>query len=159
MQPPTDENVPPLAVKETTMQVSSVKPKLACGIFHGVTVFVDVRTAEGDDSSAVFVDILRNGGAKVSLNSSIVITTQSMNSILYLLQVLSKPTDNCTHVVFKSGKASTLIWWRKQPLPKPHIVGIGWVTRSKELGQRAGEETFQVDVTAQAVFQKVSRTC
>ncbi|KAJ9118586.1 hypothetical protein QFC22_003806 [Naganishia vaughanmartiniae] len=133
MQQPADENLALPTGKETATQVSSVKPKVARGIFHGVTVFVDVRTAEGDDSSAVFVEMLRAGGAKV----------------------LSKPTDNCTHVVFKSGKASTLIWWRKQPLPKPHIVGIGWVTRSNELGQRAAEGTFQVDVTAQAVFQKV----
>ncbi|KAJ9101068.1 hypothetical protein QFC21_003286 [Naganishia friedmannii] len=128
-QPVADESAAPAA----TAQVSSLKPKIARGIFHGVTVFVDVRTAEGDDSSAVFVEMLRAGGARV----------------------LSKPTDNCTHVVFKSGKVSTLIWWRKQPLPKPHIVGIGWVTRSTELGHRAVEETFQVDVTAQAVFQKV----
>ncbi|KAJ9110899.1 hypothetical protein QFC19_001408 [Naganishia cerealis] len=55
----------PITRKEPTQ--ISVNTKMNRGIFHGVTVFIDVRTAEGDDSSAVFVDILRTCGARVSL--------------------------------------------------------------------------------------------
>ncbi|KAI5450559.1 hypothetical protein NCC49_003014 [Naganishia albida] len=101
-------------------------------ILKGVIAFVDVRTAEGDDTSAVFADILRACGGRV----------------------LSKPSESCTHIIFKSGKVSTLVWWRKQSAPKPHIVGIGWLTRSRDSGQRQPEAEYAVDVAAQAVFQK-----
>jgi hypothetical protein len=38
-------------------------------ILKGVIAFVDVRTAEGDDTSAVFADMLRACGGRVSLGS------------------------------------------------------------------------------------------
>lgn len=56
--------------------------------------------------------------------------------------------------MYKSGRASTLSWWRKQETP-PHIVGISWVTKSKEAGKRLDEEPYRVEVEEEDVFQKV----
>lgn len=48
-----------------TLHVQSVDPAMT-KIFKGVIVAVDVRTAEGDDSSQYFVDVLKMHGARVS---------------------------------------------------------------------------------------------
>jgi hypothetical protein len=34
-------------------------------------------------------------------------------------------------------------------------VGIGWLTKSRDINQRQPEAEYEVDVAAQAVFQKV----
>lgn len=70
------------------------------------------------------------------------------------MQVLGRPTESCTHIIYKAGKPTTLTWWRKQE-PRPHIVGISWVTKSKEKGERLSEDRFLVDVADEDVFQKV----
>lgn len=121
-------------------------------ILKGVIAFVDVRTAEGDDTSAVFAEMLRSCGARVSEPHWRHVRDADLSGF----QVLTKPTESCTHIIFKSGKISTLIWWRKQPEPKPHMVGIGWVTKCRDTGALVEETGFEVDVAAQAVFQKVS---
>ena len=70
--------------------------------------------------------------------------------------MLSRLTDNVTHVVFKSGKQTTLAWWRKQDEDdRPYIVGISWVTKSKEKGEKLDEKAFEVKVEDEDVFQKV----
>ncbi|RSH90643.1 hypothetical protein EHS25_001248 [Saitozyma podzolica] len=98
----------------------------------GVVAFVDVFTADGTDSSAVFVDMLRSLGARV----------------------LSRPTDSVTHIIFKSGRPNTLAWYRKQSDP-PHMVGISWVTKSKEAGKRVEEDKYKVDIgEVEEVFAK-----
>ncbi|CAD6571431.1 MAG: hypothetical protein TREMPRED_000284 [Tremellales sp. Tagirdzhanova-0007] len=94
------------------------------GCLKGVVAFVDVHTEEGADSSGIFEDILRYLGAKV----------------------LGRPTESCTHIIYKSGKPTTLSWWRRRQ-PKPYIVGISWLMKSKEKGVRLREEPFVVDVT------------
>lgn len=68
--------------------------------------------------------------------------------------MLSRPTENCTHIVYKSGRPNTLSWWRKQEDP-PHIVGISWVTKSKEAGKRLEEGPYRVEVAEEDIFQKV----
>lgn len=68
--------------------------------------------------------------------------------------MLGRPTESCTHIVYKSGRPSTLSWWRKQETP-PHIVGISWVTKSKEAGKRLDEEPYRVEVEEEDIFQKV----
>ncbi|WWD22340.1 hypothetical protein CI109_106831 [Kwoniella shandongensis] len=98
----------------------------------GVVAFVDVRTSEGTDSGKVFTDILKGLGAKV----------------------LTRPTESCTHIVYKSGKQATLNWFRRQDDPKPFIVGIKWVMESKKAGKRMEEGRFAVDVGEEDVFQK-----
>ena len=72
-------------------------------------------------------------------------------------QVISRLTDNVTHVIYKSGRQTTLTWWRRQDLDdRPYIVGISWVTKSKEKGERLEEAAFTVNVDDEDVFQKVS---
>ena len=71
--------------------------------------------------------------------------------------MLSRLTENITHIVYKSGKPQTLAWYRKQEEEeRPHIVGIGWVTRSKEKGEKLEEAEFKVKVEEEDIFQKVS---
>ncbi|WRT63616.1 uncharacterized protein IL334_000539 [Kwoniella shivajii] len=98
----------------------------------GVRAFVDVRTSDGEDSSRVFIDILKGLGAKVFV----------------------RPTDSCTHIIYKSGKPSTLSWWRKQDDPKPFMVGIKWVMECKKSGKRLEEAPFIVDTNEEDIFQK-----
>jgi hypothetical protein len=69
--------------------------------------------------------------------------------------VLGRPTESCTHIIYKAGKPSTLAWYRKQEDPKPFIVGISWVTKSKDAGKRLAEDPFVVPVGEEDVFQKV----
>lgn len=40
------------------------------GCLKGVVAFVDVKTADGDDASMIFSDMLRSLGAKVSVESA-----------------------------------------------------------------------------------------
>ncbi|WWD05937.1 hypothetical protein V865_004022 [Kwoniella europaea PYCC6329] len=114
---------------------------------NGVRAFVDVRTDDGEDSSRVFVDILKGLGARV----------------------FARPSETCTHIIFKSGKPSTLSWYRKQKqeqedryqdedrdqdTPKTFIVGIKWVMRCKKFGRKLDEKDYEVDISEEDVFQK-----
>ncbi|GAA6005139.1 BRCT domain-containing protein [Rhodotorula paludigena] len=112
-----------LGAEATAMARSKGKAAL-----QGVVAFVDVRTAEGDDSGMIFVDMLKGLGARVTL----------------------RPSSLTTHIVFKSGRPSTLSFHRTAaPLTRPHLVGIAWVVRCAELGARADEAPFRVeDATA-----------
>lgn len=72
--------------------------------------------------------------------------------------MISRLTENVTHIVYKSGKSTTLSSWRKMDEDeRPFIVGIGWITKCKERGERQDEEPYRVAVEEEDVFQKVSR--
>ncbi|TKA52106.1 hypothetical protein B0A53_04766 [Rhodotorula sp. CCFEE 5036] len=91
---------------------------------QGVAAFVDVRTAEGDDSGMIFVDMLKDLGARVT----------------------SRPSSLTTHIVFKSGKPTTLDCYRQTSLAnRPHLVGIAWVVRCSELHTRVDESLFKIE--------------
>lgn len=53
------------AGEKSILEMLSSTKGMKC--FQGVVAFVDVRTSEGSDSSQFFSDILKSGGAKVSL--------------------------------------------------------------------------------------------
>lgn len=58
--------------------------------------------------------------------------------------------------MYKSGRPTTLAWYRKQEEEeRPKVVGISWVTRSKEKGEKLDEDAFLVDVSEEDIFQKV----
>lgn len=61
-----------------------------------------------------------------------------------------------THLVFKSGRQSTIAWYHKQDEPRPFVVGISWITRSKEGGKRADEARCAVNLGDEDIFGKVS---
>ncbi|KAI0318532.1 hypothetical protein OF83DRAFT_1022245, partial [Amylostereum chailletii] len=88
------------------------------------TVFVDVRTDDGDDAGGLFVDMLRGLGAKV----------------------LGRVGQTCTHIVFKNGLVSTLTRYRLSPEPKPLVVGIAWVVECVEQRSHVDEARFAVDL-------------
>ncbi|QRW12707.1 PTCB-BRCT domain protein [Ceratobasidium sp. AG-Ba] len=85
-------------------------------------IFVDVRTAEGEDAGSLFCDMLRDLGAKI----------------------VSRPTPSTTHFVFKSGHQSTLTKHKLYDDPKPFLVGIGWVVECVEKREHVGEERFAI---------------
>jgi hypothetical protein len=92
--------------------------------FKGVVAFVDVRTTDGEDASPIFVEMLKSLGARVS-------RLQMRWRHSADCQVLTRPTENVTHIVYKSGRPTTLAWYRKQDEDeRPKVVGISWVTRS-----------------------------
>jgi len=94
-------------------------------ILDGCTIFVDVRTEEGDDASDLFVDMLQGLGAKI--------LTRGVG-------------QTCTHVVYKNGLASTIAKVRlMDEESRPHVVGIGWVVECAEKRERADESKFAVD--------------
>ncbi|GAA6029044.1 hypothetical protein JCM8097_001566 [Rhodosporidiobolus ruineniae] len=91
---------------------------------QGVVAFVDVRTAEGDDSGMIFVDMLKGLGARVTV----------------------RPSSLTTHIIYKSGRPSTLQFYRTLPASsRPSLVGIAWVVRCAETGQRVDEAPFRVE--------------
>ncbi|KAG8687942.1 hypothetical protein FRC11_006342, partial [Ceratobasidium sp. 423] len=85
-------------------------------------IFVDVRTAEGEDAGSLFVDMLKGLGAKI----------------------VSKPTPTTTHIVFKSGHQSTLTKYKLYDDPRPFLIGIAWVVQCVERRERVDEEAFRV---------------
>ncbi|KLO13632.1 hypothetical protein SCHPADRAFT_827682 [Schizopora paradoxa] len=95
-------------------------------ILDGCTIFVDVRTEEGDDASALFVDMLQGLGAKI--------LTRGVG-------------QTCTHVVYKNGLASTIAKVKLMDADgRPHVVGIGWVVECAEKREQADESKFAVDI-------------
>ncbi|GAA5940596.1 uncharacterized protein JCM15063_006301 [Sporobolomyces koalae] len=100
---------------------STIKVNSASSVLQGVVAFVDVRTAEGDDSGMIFVDMLKSMGARVT----------------------TRPSSLTTHIVFKGGKPSTLQYARSCVRP-PKVVGIGWVVRCVEVSARADERAYAV---------------
>lgn len=67
-----------------------------------------------------------------------------------------RPSESCTHIIYKSGKPATLSWYRRQKDPKPYIVGAGWVTKCKEEGRKVAEDLYAVQVEDECMFQKAS---
>ena len=111
---PASSSKPPKP-KDTT-------PKLS--VLKHCTVFVDVRTDEGDDAAALFTDMLRGLGARI----------------------LTRMSTSLTHIVFKSGLPSTVSKYRMFSDPKPAVVGIGWVVECAEKRERVDESRFAVDM-------------
>ncbi|ORY89008.1 hypothetical protein BCR35DRAFT_300781 [Leucosporidium creatinivorum] len=112
----------------------SAQPK--SNALQGVIAYVDVRTGEGDDAGMIFTDMLKSMGARVT----------------------TRPTLTLTHIVYKSGRPGTLQRYRTHPDPKPHLVGISWVVRCAEVGQRVDEKAYLVECGKEPTFQKRRRS-
>ncbi|TFY55104.1 hypothetical protein EVJ58_g8458 [Rhodofomes roseus] len=113
-------------------------PSKMSGVLRDCTVFVDVRTDDGDDAGALFVDMLADMGAKV----------------------LTRVGQTCTHVIFKNGLLSTLTRYRLLKEPRPLVVGIAWVVECAEQCTRVDEGKFVISLDGVNVAgtQKVSTT-
>lgn len=76
-------------------------PSKESAVLRGVIVFVDVRTSEGADASAIYIDLLSSLGAKV----------------------VKEWKDDVTHLVYKDGSTKIL---EKARLADTKIVGVSW---------------------------------
>ncbi|TCD62530.1 hypothetical protein EIP91_006757 [Steccherinum ochraceum] len=94
-------------------------------ILKDCTIFVDVRTDDGDDAGSLFVDMLKALGAKIP----------------------TRVGQTCTHIVYKNGLMSTLTRYRLLHEPRPHVVGIAWVVECAEQRAKVDEKKFLVDLT------------
>ncbi|TBU23860.1 hypothetical protein BD311DRAFT_730652 [Dichomitus squalens] len=123
-------STPPNAYKEPSLRKDKAKAETGAGspavlsVLKDCRIFVDVRSEEGDDAGSLFVDMLRNMGAKIA----------------------ARVGSRCTHVVFKNGLMSTLKGYRMLSDPKPHVVGIGWVVACAEQRRRVEETQFPVNL-------------
>lgn len=62
------------------------------------------------------------------------------------LQVLARPTDSITHIIFKGGRQATVQRYRAYTKePKPFFVGVGWIVRCRETNEKADETPFFVN--------------
>ncbi|KAJ1023003.1 hypothetical protein NDA13_005052 [Ustilago tritici] len=121
-------------LSEGDTSTNASKPKR---FLRGLTVLVDVRDQDGEDASACWVERLKNAGAKVMLRFG---------------------ERKLTHIVYKSGRPSTLHSYRALDDPKPHVVGISWVVACLEQGKKADEEPYLVEVAKQAIFTNLRRS-
>lgn len=72
-------------------------------------------------------------------------------------QVLQKPSESVTHIIYKMGGKGTVQWYFRQPAEsRPLIVGTTWITKSKEAGCKVNEQPYLVAVKDEALFEKVS---
>ncbi|KAH9060539.1 hypothetical protein EDB87DRAFT_1726860 [Lactarius vividus] len=102
---------------------SATKPS-SLKVLKSCTIFVDVRTDDGDNAGGLFVDMLRGLGAKI----------------------IGRAGQSCTHIVYKNGLMSTLTKYRLMRDPKPLVVGISWVVECTEQRKRVEENDFIVDL-------------
>ncbi|PWZ03656.1 hypothetical protein BCV70DRAFT_197855 [Testicularia cyperi] len=114
---------------------STMAPPKRTRFLRGLTVLVDVRDQDGEDASACWVEMLKTAGAKVMVRFG---------------------ERKLTHIVYKSGRPSTLHSYRALADPKPHVVGISWVVKCLEQGIKVDEEPYLVEVAKQAIFTQVS---
>ncbi|EMD33074.1 hypothetical protein CERSUDRAFT_118138 [Gelatoporia subvermispora B] len=91
-------------------------------VLSDCTIFVDVRTDDGDDAGSLFVDMLRGMGAKV----------------------LQRVGQTCTHIVYKNGLMSTITRYRLLHEPRPLVVGIAWVVECAEQRTHVDETKFLI---------------
>ncbi|KAF7428159.1 hypothetical protein PC9H_007380 [Pleurotus ostreatus] len=103
-------------------------------ILDDCTVFLDVRTDEGEDAGELFLEMLQRLGARI----------------------LSSVGSTCTHVVYKNGLTSTVNKWRKLK-NKPHVVGIAWVVECAERKEKADETPHLIDLEGVNVAGVVKR--
>lgn len=61
------------------------------------------------------------------------------------LQVLSRPTDSVTHIIYKGGKPATLHRYRAYRDPKPFLLGVGWIVKCREMNERVEEKPFTLN--------------
>lgn len=93
------------------------------------TIFVDVRTDDGDDAGGLFVDMLRGMGARI----------------------LARVGQTCTHIVYKNGLMSTLTRYRLLKERRPLVVGIAWVVECAEQRMQVDETRFLINLDEENV--------
>ncbi|GAO49308.1 hypothetical protein SAICODRAFT_26993 [Saitoella complicata NRRL Y-17804] len=127
----------------TSSASSAPSPRKARGPLHGCVVYVDVRTADGDDASPPFASILERLGART-------LKTWTWNP----WSETSSPEPGVTHVVFKEGGKRTLDKVREALRLRSEekegngvrCVGLGWVLACEREGRKVEERAYVVEV-------------
>ncbi|KAF9075644.1 hypothetical protein BDP27DRAFT_1151973, partial [Rhodocollybia butyracea] len=92
---------------------------------EGCTVFVDVWTSDGQDTSSLYADIAKNMGARI----------------------VKSVGPQCTHIVFMSGREKTVEqYFALDEARRPKAVGAAWVRDCKTAEKRLAEEGYAVDL-------------
>lgn len=105
---------------------------------RGVVVLVDVRSLDGVDQSAPFVQLLKAAGARVASR----IPSQESKRQL-------------THLVWKNGRPSTWRYWQGlEEGRRPVIVGAGWVDECLRLGSKVKEEGYLVELGREQALRR-----
>ncbi|KAK5079655.1 hypothetical protein LTR70_009257 [Exophiala xenobiotica] len=105
-------------------------------VLAGVVVYVDVRTSEGADASAIYVDLLNALGAKV----------------------VKEWKDNLTHIVYKDGSPKVL---EKARLSESDVkvVGVSWPLDCEAQKTWVGESDYLLNLTpTDQVLQSVTKS-
>ncbi|TFK74037.1 hypothetical protein BDN72DRAFT_790075 [Pluteus cervinus] len=97
-------------------------PKLS--LLKDCVIFVDVKTDTGEEAGDLFMEMLKNVGARL----------------------LTRVGQSCTHIVYKNGMASTVSRYRLLRDPKPFVVNITWVVDCVEQRTRMDESKYLVDL-------------
>ena len=143
-------------------------------VLKNCTVFVDVRTDDGDDAGGLFVQMLRDMGARVSLfvilrraicdiRKHSDLDTSGPNLHTYRVQ---ERLSQYPHTL--SVRSSFYFWidliidecglYSLLNDPKPKVVGIAWVVECVEQRQRVDEQKFNVDLDDMSITG-VNKVC
>ncbi|PWN52308.1 hypothetical protein IE53DRAFT_7210 [Violaceomyces palustris] len=124
------------------------KPLVTKRFLKGLTILVDVRDQDGEDANAVWVEMLKSCGAKVLVRPP----SASSSSSSSAGGVPVEQQRLLSHIVYKSGKPSTMHAYRAHPEPKPFVVGVSWVVKCLELGNKVDERDYVIEVGKEAIF-------
>ncbi|KAK8237639.1 hypothetical protein HDK90DRAFT_532527 [Phyllosticta capitalensis] len=107
---------------------SAYIPRPDFGLLSGMSFFVDVRSATGEDAGDLFVPLLEEMGAKVVYD-------------------WSETNSNVTHVLFKDGSNDTL---HKVASSNGSVqaVNIGWALDCERFNQRLPESPYLIEIAA-----------
>ena len=129
-------------------------------ILNDCTIFVDVRTDDGDEAGSLFIDMLGGVGARVSPNFflSLHFNKLSMSNAgfdqswanlhTHCIQERVNEHFNALQVIFEilNDRFSADDILRMLRDPKPLVVGIAWVVECVEQRKKVDETKFLVDV-------------
>ncbi|OLL25034.1 Microcephalin, partial [Neolecta irregularis DAH-3] len=125
--------------KSATTELSPIKAELYAtpdglvdrhSVLQNIVVYLDVRTIDGDDASAPFVDLIKSLGGRIA---------KSWNSNH------DRSNHNITHVIFKDGSPRTLAKI-KETNGAVKCVGLSWVMACEKVGRQVEEAGFEISV-------------
>lgn len=111
----TNPETPVKTPVKTPAKTPAMTPRRHPALLRGAIVFVDVRTMEGEDANAIFVELLTQMGARC-------VKSWNWNSA----EEDASAKIGITHVVFKDGGKRTMERVRESK-GVVQCVGVGWV--------------------------------
>lgn len=129
----------------------------ALKVLKKCTIFVDVKTEDGDDAGSLFVDMLKGLGARVS-----VISRRFAIMFLFFTDLVACRPNLYAYCLqewpYQHPESLSVCTLRYHPLletdehcrslddPKPFVVGIAWVVDCAERMEKADETKYLIDL-------------